>query len=440
MDSLCLEQLDFDQRVSDLFDMDFLNPWIAYPPTNDMIIESLDDPLPIKQSAPKETDWAEKKPTIEHIYLNENQTLNATMACMREQHGFTATEKMYKRHFRLWGWYKYTTKTLRREKQFRHCEPDSTSSQPGVCEPPRKKKRIHEDQCTSSKAALLPTPNLLSVDFKSFQEKATIFMAIKQLFESYTRTSISTQSPSACSFSLLRNSSGPRLLDGLFEALNASDCDAKLGREAIDKTFDQVQYHIRENDITSLIELCFLIPRALLFSSQRRALRSYLSRLMHTLQERNIQGPFAQVGGLLQDVYKSQKESGLLDLLVFAAGVFAAVLVDRYGKDDRKTLLASWDSLRVAGHLKPDAVSTWLDQWESLHEGCMSRFGRHGLQTLGLEDDLAGLLQPTRLYPQTSCPAEIGGLINGVRRKLFLIPSEESGRSSFEEDNRLFLC
>ncbi|POS76398.1 hypothetical protein DHEL01_v205208 [Diaporthe helianthi] len=91
MDSLCLEQLDFDQRVSDLFDMDFLNPWIAYPPTNDMIIESLDDPLPIKQSAPKETDWAEKKPTIEHIYLNENQTLNATMACMREQHGFTAT-------------------------------------------------------------------------------------------------------------------------------------------------------------------------------------------------------------------------------------------------------------------------------------------------------------------------------------------------------------
>lgn len=49
------------------------------------------DPLIIKKSAPKETDWEEKKPTIEYIYLTENQTLNDTMTCMREQHGFTAT-------------------------------------------------------------------------------------------------------------------------------------------------------------------------------------------------------------------------------------------------------------------------------------------------------------------------------------------------------------
>lgn len=346
---------------------------------------------------------------------------------------------MYKRHFRLWGWYKYTTKSLRKGRHYKHREPVFGPSHPGLCEPAKTNDRIHEEQRTPFKAKLTPC-NLFPLDFKGFQQKATIFTAIKQLLESYTHTSTQSLRPSpSCKFNLLRNSSGPRLLDGLFEALNALDCEPKLGWEAIERTFDQVQHHIREDDITSFAELCFLVPRALLFSSQCRALRLYLSRLTRTLQEKNIQGPFVQVGGLLQDVYKLQKESGLLDVLVFASSVFAAALVEIYGKEDRKTLLASWDALRVAGHLEPVEVSNWLDQWESLHQECMSRFGRHGFQTLGLEDDLAGLVQPTRLYPPTSCPAEIGVLINGVRRKLFLIPSEESGRSSFEDDNGLFL-
>ncbi|KAG8160012.1 hypothetical protein KVR01_010649 [Diaporthe batatas] len=438
MDSLCLEQLGFDQGVSEIFDMDVLHSWITDPPTGPMALQAIEDPLATKQAAPKETEWDEKKPTIEHIYLNENQTLTATMACMRERHGFTATEKMYKRRFRLWGWYKYTTKSQRREKQPKCREPALAPSQLGICEPPGKDDRRQEEQRTSSRADLTRC-NLFSLDFKDFHQKATVFTAIKQLLESHTHTSTHSPRPSpSCKFSLLRNSSGPRLLDGVFEALNALDCDARLGWQSMERTFDQIQYHVRD-DITSFAELCFLVPRALLFSSQCRALRLYLSRLTQMVQEKNIQGPLAQVGGLLQDVYKLQRESGLLDVLVFAASVFAAALVEIHGKEDRKTLLASWDSLRVAGHLEPAEVSSWLAQWESLHEECMSRFGRHGFQTLGLEDDLAGLVQPTRLYPQTSCPVEIGVLINGVRRKLFLIPSEESGRSNFEDAVQLFL-
>ena len=88
MELLCLEQLGFNQGVSEIFDMDVLHPWIPGPPTGPMVVE---DPSTIKRSAPTETDWDEKKPATEHIYLNENQTLNATMACMRDQHGFTAT-------------------------------------------------------------------------------------------------------------------------------------------------------------------------------------------------------------------------------------------------------------------------------------------------------------------------------------------------------------
>lgn len=87
MDLLCLEHIDFNQGVSEICGMDVLPSWIPDPPTGPM---AAIDPLIIKKSAPKETDWEEKKPTIEYIYLTENQTLNDTMTCMREQHGFTA--------------------------------------------------------------------------------------------------------------------------------------------------------------------------------------------------------------------------------------------------------------------------------------------------------------------------------------------------------------
>ncbi|KKY39584.1 hypothetical protein UCDDA912_g00473 [Diaporthe ampelina] len=66
MDLLYPEQLDYDPMV-------------------------VVDPFTIKYPAPKETEWEAKKPAIEHVYLTENQTLNATIIFMREQHGFAAT-------------------------------------------------------------------------------------------------------------------------------------------------------------------------------------------------------------------------------------------------------------------------------------------------------------------------------------------------------------
>lgn len=345
---------------------------------------------------------------------------------------------MYKRHFRLWGWYKYTTKALRKENQLerQEVEPDLSSS--GACEPPRKRARIQEEPSCSSKAELTPS-NLIPVDLRNFQQKATLFTGVKKLLDSHVCST--TPSPRSCSslkYRLLQERPTSKLLDRLYEALKALECGEALGWAAIKRLLDQIQHHIKEDDATSFVELCFLVPRALLFSTQGRALRLYLSRLVQTMQDKNIQGPCIEVARLLQEVYRSQKESGLLDLLIFASSVFATELVERYGKEDRKALLATWDSLRIAEQLESAVVSTWLEQWERLHTECMSRFGRHSLLTLGLEDDLAGLVQPTRLYSQSSCPAEIGGLINGVRRKLFLIPGEDTGSSDFEDDNLWF--
>lgn len=345
---------------------------------------------------------------------------------------------MYKRHFQLWGWHKYTTKAVRRERRFESAQAVLDLPPSGDCEPPRKKPRVQEELDNFSQPPSPPS-TLIPVDLKNFRQKATIFAGINQLLDSHVRTAItSSRSHSSSKYQLIQGGSTPRLRDGLYEALNTLDCDKRLGWGAVQRIFDQIQYHIKEDDITSFVELCFLIPRVLLFSTQGRALRSYLSCLTHTLQEKNIQGRFAEVGHLLQDIYKHQKEPGLLDLMNFASSVLADAFLDKYGKEDRKSLLATWDSMRLAGQLDPSATSTWLGQWESIHKDCMSRFGRHGLPTLGLEDDLSGLIQPSRLYPQASCPVETEGLINSVRRRLFLIPSEEDG-FSFNDDSLAFL-
>lgn len=345
---------------------------------------------------------------------------------------------MYKRHFQLWGWYKYTTKAVRRERRIERPQAGLTLPPPGDCEPPGKKPRVQEELDNFSRPPSTPS-SLIPVDLKNFRQKATIFAGMNQLLDSHIRTAItSPRSYSSSKYQLIQGGCSPRLRDGLYEALNTLDCDKKLGWEAVQRIFDQIQYHIKEDDVTSFVELCFLIPRVLLFSTQSRALRSYLSRLAHALQEKNVRGRFVEVVHLLQDIYKHQREPGLLDLMNFASSVLADAFLEKYGNEDRKSLLATWDSMRLAGQLDPSAASAWLGQWESMHKDCMSRFGRHGLPTLGLEDDLSGLIQPSRLYPQSSCPAEIEDLINSVRRKLFLIPSEEDG-SSFNDDSLSFL-
>lgn len=305
-------------------------------------------------------------------------------------------------------------------------------------EPPRKKPRVQEELDDFPQPPSTPS-TLIPVDLKNFRQKATIFTAINQSLDFHVRNATtSSRSYLSSKYQLIQGDPSPRLRDGLYEALKTLDCDKKLGWEAVQRIFDQIQYHIKEDDITSFVELCFLIPRVLIFSTKRRVLQSYLSRLTHTLQEKNMQGQFADVVHLLQDIYKHQKEPGLLDLMKFASSVLADAFLDKYGNEDRKSLLATWDSMRLAEQLDLSTTSTWLGQWESLHKDCMSRCGRHGLLTLGLEDDLSGLIQPSRLYPQASCPAEIEGLINSLRRKLFLIPSEDDG-SGFYDDSLCLL-
>lgn len=50
--------------------------------------------------------WDELKPHLEHLYMIERRSLKETVAIMKAQYGFTATERSYKRRLAEWGWRK----------------------------------------------------------------------------------------------------------------------------------------------------------------------------------------------------------------------------------------------------------------------------------------------------------------------------------------------
>jgi hypothetical protein len=48
-----------------------------------------------RQSSPKKDDWGRSRPTITRLYLDEDCTLTGIMQLMQQDHGFSATPKMY---------------------------------------------------------------------------------------------------------------------------------------------------------------------------------------------------------------------------------------------------------------------------------------------------------------------------------------------------------
>ncbi|KAI1774068.1 Clr5 domain-containing protein [Hypoxylon cercidicola] len=63
--------------------------------------------LPMRYNEPaKDGDWANHRDTITFLYLDQNKSLREVMRIMREEHNFSATEKMYKIRFNKWGIHK----------------------------------------------------------------------------------------------------------------------------------------------------------------------------------------------------------------------------------------------------------------------------------------------------------------------------------------------
>ncbi|RFU78687.1 rhomboid family [Trichoderma arundinaceum] len=61
---------------------------------------------------PASEEWDRCKSTIEQLYLKENLSLTETIASMSTNHGFHATEKMYKDKFKQWKWSKNLSRDM----------------------------------------------------------------------------------------------------------------------------------------------------------------------------------------------------------------------------------------------------------------------------------------------------------------------------------------
>ncbi|KAH0419962.1 hypothetical protein CcaCcLH18_14241 [Colletotrichum camelliae] len=69
---------------------------------------------------PSDKDWESRKHELYKLYMLDNMNLKMVMEEMTGRHLFCASQRMYKRRFMKWEWFKYQTRRSQ-----------STLSQPG---------------------------------------------------------------------------------------------------------------------------------------------------------------------------------------------------------------------------------------------------------------------------------------------------------------------
>ncbi|KAF5495556.1 hypothetical protein CGCF413_v008303 [Colletotrichum fructicola] len=94
------------------------------------------------------------KEIIRGLYLVENRTLKDVIDVMKEKHGISATERMYKRRFKNWDWPKYNTKARR--------NPDKIIERfPGRARATCRRAHRRQLEFASSSSSRVPEPAVL---------------------------------------------------------------------------------------------------------------------------------------------------------------------------------------------------------------------------------------------------------------------------------------
>lgn len=322
---------------------------------------------------------------------------------------------MYKRQFKKWGWCKYRRKGL--------YEPGSSSH-----------GAKHTREAAGAGAVTTTKPGTVQaicvrqtsqpVPIEPSQDEPTVSSYKSTLSASvYEFVRAAQHSPSWQATSKFQSLCKHHSVGGEFgRGLDALGYDNVLGFQIIKKLFVLVETHMGNPNVTSFIELCFLIPRALLFSGREDILALYLDQIEGFSQLEKVDGSLRGMISAICCCRRVGGDSGLEDLLTFASAVWADVLTEKRGRVDRSALLSTWDCIRLGRSIQLERVKKWLREWEQLHEECMSVHGRHAVGTLYLEDDLSHLLHPTRIYPEASLE-EAKIVVDEVRRKHFLIPA-----------------
>ncbi|KAI4254099.1 MAG: hypothetical protein LQ352_003291 [Teloschistes flavicans] len=64
------------------------------------------DARPTRRARSDRLDWDACKDTIKELYIDQNKSLSETMAVMRKEYSFNASQKLYKIKFKQWNWRK----------------------------------------------------------------------------------------------------------------------------------------------------------------------------------------------------------------------------------------------------------------------------------------------------------------------------------------------
>ncbi|KAK2732567.1 hypothetical protein CKAH01_08665 [Colletotrichum kahawae] len=317
---------------------------------------------PLTQTVDRQIPWEAMKEVIRGLYLVENLTLKDVINIMKEKHGFSATERMYKRRFISWDWQKYN-------KKERHNPDRIIERYPGRARATCRRAHRRQMQIARSNNPPVPEPNMLQ--FFRFchanrveELRQGLFYHLRDLIVGNSR--LDPEWNQRGKHTLLE-SSGDRLSRHF---KNANDLHGTANDQqswAIWRQFFlRLESFVEDPPIETYQAFFFDIPSKLLQTKRRDEPITRVARAMHQL---NTEAPL-QMSLVIEEMHN----------------IAADCYIELRGQDD---LTIVFTRMRAIRPRNVGRGSRWcepiLSSCSNILQGAMERFGEFSDETLFVE-------------------------------------------------------
>ncbi|KAH0430775.1 hypothetical protein CcaCcLH18_07555 [Colletotrichum camelliae] len=333
---------------------------------------------PLTQTVDRQIPWEAMKEVIRGLYLVENLTLKDVINIMKEKHGFSATERMYKRRFISWDWQKYN-------KKARHNPGRIIERYPGRARATCRRAHRRQMQIARSNNPPVPEPNMLQF-FRFFHANRVeelrqgLFYHLRDLIVGNSR--LDPEWNQRGKHTLLE-SSGDRLSRHF---KNANDLHGTANDQqswAIwRQSFLRLESFVEDPPIETYQAFFFDIPSKV---PTEELLRTYFCQLHQLLQTKRRDEPITRV---TRAMHQLNTEAPLQMSLVIEEmhNIAADCYIELRGQDDLTSVFTRMRAIRLRN---VGRGSRWcepiLSSCSNILQGAMERFGEFSDETLFVE-------------------------------------------------------
>ncbi|KAF6828532.1 N1-acetylpolyamine oxidase [Colletotrichum musicola] len=336
--------------------------------------------------------WKDRKHVLHELYMTQNLSLRDTATIMLTENSFYATERMYKRQFIKWNWFKYETKRLRAERSrngnnVHVCNGKTVRrSRPRVQTHPSKSAgSVERDFIQYEDASLNPNAGLLHLGTQSRHQEHLIITLRNFLAGSSEQDQVwgSTSRYQTMLFV------GSEIYDELETAklLFALD-NSRAAGVVLRGAFRNLESYAKQSDDIALYwHLCFTIPAYLFDTAQSRLLNVHLD-FLNGLVSVTSGRPLGRLLALLHQVNSEQPEDfgNVLGVLISANARFMSQI---RGFQDFSTILAEF---RLGFATDEKFMPELQAKFRELHQDAVQEYGKGSIEVSSLEEEIEYLV------------------------------------------------